>query len=299
MGSTLLPCPSEGRHEWLLGAFALDTPRSMIPPMVRPESHIELTGASPVAVSADAPRSRPRARDEIPSSEWGVKSLTGVVRLPGREQVRRPSVARTLQPREMSTRKGGLAEPLMARRRQQTPRVIGTGEDARGVWRRACGHSWVWNRRDPSRWPTSGEGGPYKPMAKGERAGRESEGSIVPPTPVDKVGRGKGPCFGRGHVREVSARAWSKDPTTPPFWVTTCENSNVAGTSWPSVNRSTHSVCGANPAGRRPVGGTERRCITLEACMPHVKPIGKPYAGNPHVRFERGPQETELKRHRA
>ena len=28
--------------------------------------------------------------------------------------------------------------------------------------------------------------------------------------------------------------------------------------------------------------------------MSHVKTIGKPYAGNPHVRFERGPQETEL-----
>ena len=36
-----------------------------------------------------------------------------------------------------------------------------------------------------------------------------------------------------------------------------------------------------------------------EACMPHVKTIGKPYAGNPHVRFERGPQETEPVRHRA
>ena len=33
--------------------------------------------------------------------------------------------------------------------------------------------------------------------------------------------------------------------------------------------------------------------------MPHEKAIGKPYAGNPHVRFERGPQETEPARHRA
>lgn len=33
--------------------------------------------------------------------------------------------------------------------------------------------------------------------------------------------------------------------------------------------------------------------------MLHDRTIGKPYAGNPHVRFERGPQETELKRHRA
>jgi hypothetical protein len=27
--------------------------------------------------------------------------------------------------------------------------------------------------------------------------------------------------------------------------------------------------------------------------------IGKPYAGKPHVRFERGPQETEPQCHRA
>lgn len=38
---------------------------------------------------------------------------------------------------------------------------------------------------------------------------------------------------------------------------------------------------------------------TLEARMLHEKTIGKPYAGNPHVRFERGPQETEPERHRA
>jgi group II intron reverse transcriptase/maturase len=35
------------------------------------------------------------------------------------------------------------------------------------------------------------------------------------------------------------------------------------------------------------------------ARTPRVKTIGKPYAGNPHVRFERGPQETELPGHRA
>jgi hypothetical protein len=29
------------------------------------------------------------------------------------------------------------------------------------------------------------------------------------------------------------------------------------------------------------------------------KANGKPYAGNPHVRFERGSQETEPARHRA
>jgi hypothetical protein len=53
------------------------------------------------------------------------------------------------------------------------------------------------NRRDPSWRPTSGEGDPYKPKVKWGRAGRESEGFVVPWTPVEKAGRGKGPCFGR------------------------------------------------------------------------------------------------------
>ena len=39
--------------------------------------------------------------------------------------------------------------------------------------------------------------------------------------------------------------------------------------------------------------------VILEARMSHEKTIGKPDAGNPHVRFERGPQETEPERHRA
>jgi hypothetical protein len=120
-------------------------------------------------------------------------------------------MTRTLQPREINTRKVGPAEPLMSRRRQQTASVwrppqagkpkSGAMQDARGVWRRACGHSSMRNRRDPSRRPTSGEGGPYKPSAKWDRAGRESEGLVVPTTPVEKAGRGKEPCFGRGGVR--------------------------------------------------------------------------------------------------
>jgi hypothetical protein len=113
-----------------------------------------------------------------------------------------------LQPREINTRKVGLAEPLMSRRRQQTALAIGSTQDARGVERRACGHSGIRNRRDPSRrpgtrarpcCPTSGEGGPYKPAAKADRAGRESEGFIVPAKPA-KAGGGKEPCFGDGRA---------------------------------------------------------------------------------------------------
>ena len=41
------------------------------------------------------------------------------------------------------------------------------------------------------------------------------------------------------------------------------------------------------------------RNVIPQACMLHEKTIGKPDAGNPHVRFERGPQETEPACHRA
>src|SRR5262249_27475151 len=104
---------------------------------------------------------------------------------------------RTLQPRDIRSRKDGPAEPLMSRRRQQTAsaRISGGVQDARGVWRRAWGQSLVRNRRDPSWRPTSGVGGPYKPKAKGGRVGRESEGFIVPWRPVERPEEGRDPAL--------------------------------------------------------------------------------------------------------
>ena len=201
--------------------------------MVRPESDVELAGGSPVAVSADAPCSRPRAWEEIPASEWAVKSSQGVVRLSGGAPVRRRSAERILQPRERNTRNVGLAEPLMAWRRQQPLHVIGTAADACGVETRACGHSSMWNRRAASRRPALGDGAPYKPKVKGERARAGVRGVRSTADAGDHdVGRGKGSCFGRGNVREVSARAWSRDPTPPPTPVIRYEDSSGACSQW-------------------------------------------------------------------
>src|SRR5436309_14709608 len=68
-------------------------------------------------------------------------------------------------------------------------------QDARGVWRRACGHSSVRNRRDPSRRPTLGVGSPYKLMVKGGCVGRESEGFVVPWTLVERPVEGRDPAL--------------------------------------------------------------------------------------------------------
>jgi hypothetical protein len=149
----------------------------------------------------------------------------------------------------------------------------------------------------------------YKPKVKERRAGRESEGFIVPPTPVSKGRSREGTLLWLWPQREVSVRAWSQDPTTPPAMVTAKvkpvaanpspqrENSRTACTLWLSVSSCVADAC-KESAGVTS-GGCVKIDVNLEACMPRVKTIGKPYAGNPHVRFERGPQETELIGHRA
>jgi hypothetical protein len=162
-------------------------------------------------------------------------------------------------------------------------------QDAYGVWRRARQHSLMRNRRDPSQRPTSGEGGSYKPMAKGNRVGRESEGFIVPLTPVERSDEGRDPAL---VTPESGGKRWGMvaRPNHP--------HRTSAKTPVPAVYRGQVSA-GASFPGYT----TQRSDVPLEACKRGVleacMPYGKPDAGNPHVRFDRGPQETEPVRHRA
>jgi hypothetical protein len=116
-----------------------------------------------------------------------------------REQIRGSSEQRTLQPREIEAeRRGGRAAHFTAKATDTIP-VPERRVDAPGVWRRTRGEGSTGNRRDPTRRPTSGEGGAYKPSAKWRRAGRESEGLIVPMKAVKAAG-GKGPCLDHAWV---------------------------------------------------------------------------------------------------
>src|SRR5215510_13914404 len=77
------PCQNGGIDHGSAARIVYDTA------MVRPEASglvlaaccVELAGESPAAVSADAPRSRPRASGEIPASERGVKCPRVATRL--------------------------------------------------------------------------------------------------------------------------------------------------------------------------------------------------------------------------
>jgi hypothetical protein len=167
-------------------------------------------------------------------------------------------------------------------------------QDAYGVRRRARQHSLIWNRRDPSQRPTSGEGGSYKPRAKWNRVGRESEGFIVLMTPVERPDEGRDPALvmpESGGKREgMVAR-----PNHPFDKVRELHCRLYIAAKW---TRSNVSML-YNQPGRVTFCWRPANVCILEARMPHEKTIGKPDAGNPHVRFERGPQETELVCNRA
>ncbi len=69
-----------------------------------------------------------------------------------------------------------------------------------GVWGAARAQGSVWNRRDPSAQPASGQSDAYKPKVKVRRVQRESEGTVVPAMAVtNNAAGGKGP-WGEGAV---------------------------------------------------------------------------------------------------
>jgi len=83
----------------------------------------------------------------------------------------------------------------------------------------------VRNTRDPSAWPTSGQGASYKPKAKSAAVQRESEGIVVPEREArasrtnavqNNAAGGKGPCGGRvdgaGKREGMAAKSGPNDP---------------------------------------------------------------------------------------
>jgi hypothetical protein len=124
----------------------------------------------------------------------------------------------------------------------------------------------------------SGEGGPYKPKVKAERAGRESEGFIVPMTPVSKGWSREGTLLWLWPRLEVSVRAWSQDPTTPPATVTAKvkpdvanpspqrENSSAAYTRGPSASICVAAACKDSAGATSGEMRDERRHVWRRAC---------------------------------
>ena len=171
-----------------------------------------LAGGSPAAVSAGAPRSRLRAWAEMPSPERSVESPQGAVRPLGGEQGCGPQCesVNLAKPRERNARK--VERP--SRSSHGEGNRLHLREDRRGAGRSRGIEGGTQPQPETEQERSSpaahvGRSGADKSSAKRHRAGRKSEGLVVPMmADGQNAARGKGPCFGHARCAEVSARAW-------------------------------------------------------------------------------------------
>ena len=254
--------------------------------MVRPERRVVLAGASPVRVSAGAPGSRLQPGGEI---------------RPSRAECRKPSKERGANQRAATTSERCSLVTFSAERRLGGPSRSYHGEgnrqhpgpegmlDLPGVsGGGTLGQSNAEQER-PYLAALSGKGRAYKAgRLKSRGARRESEGSVLPRKARKKT------CWREGTLL-WSCRRRGKREGMPE----TANNSSVKarqlavptiGVSQVRLNLTGFGE-GIHNRSDAPVKGR----IALWASLPArrtKKIIVKPYAGKPHVRFERGLMET-------
>lgn len=145
---------------------------------------VELAGESPVAVSIVAPRSRSPAEGEIRPSKRDVECPARDVRRAAGSNAAGPTRKREPCSPETLTPKGEEAEPIMPRRKQQTVR----GRRIRAGLLRGIGEGTrrqldTEQERSSPAAHTSGRARRTRPRAKSLRAGRKSDGFVVPMMP--------------------------------------------------------------------------------------------------------------------
>ena len=244
-------------------------------------------GASPASVSAGAPSSRPQAAKEIPLARAGCQKPLRRKPVRGPQHHVKPAASTDLQPESRAAHV--TAKAMSTVPQSGGTRAVGLG----GVWGAARVHGDERNTRGPSVPPGSGQSDSYKPKAKSSRAQRESEGVVVLQiTATNNAVGGKGPYSGlvdRAATREGMAG--------------TTGSNHPAGRELSVKARHLQHRLGSRPsdAGPSPLreGSPERRDVLLRlrsvgrlryvSVMPRSESTtGKPCAGYPHARFERG-----------
>jgi hypothetical protein len=246
-------------------------------------------GASPAPVGVGAPGSRPQPSGGDPDGRAGRRKPVRRREPCSGEQARGPQheVKPAASTEEQS---GGRADHVAAK---ATPPARGPKRagSSGGVWGAARVQGEVRNTRGPSPSPSSRQGGSYKPKAKSSAAERESEGLVVPTkvVPHNATG-GKGPCFGRveeAGIREgMAGKTGPNDPGERRFVVQACRRNRL----WNEAK-----ACGGQRRRRDQRHGGDaplrpaNHVATARCMLRRREAIGKPCAGNPHARFERGP----------
>src|SRR5438046_797826 len=156
--------------------------------------YTEPVGANPTQTSTGTSGSRPPGRREISAAEAGRRKPLRREQVCGPQHHVKPAASTDEQCG--SRAEHAAAKATSAKGKSGVPPVAGSA----GVRGAARTQGSVWNRRDPSAWPTSGQSGAYKPKVKSRRVQGESEGVVVPARVVTNNATGGKHPWGEGAV---------------------------------------------------------------------------------------------------
>src|SRR5438093_5510886 len=169
--------------------------------MVRPDErsrdrsrYTEPAGVSPARTGVGPSGSRPPARREIAVAEAGRRKPLRREQERGPQHQVKPAASTDEQCGEPSQHVRAKAK-FAVRKSEAAPAASPAGVEGAA---RAQGS--VWNRRDPSARPASGQSDAYKLKAKSRRVQRESEGTVVPAKVVTNNATGGKGSWGEGAV---------------------------------------------------------------------------------------------------
>jgi len=224
-----------------------------------------LASASLVSVSTGAPSSRPQASGEIPVARAGCRKPLRREQARGPQLNVKPAASTDLQP---ESRAAHVTAKAMFR---ALPSGVVGAWSLGGVWGAARVQGEVRNTRDPSARPELGQAGSYKRNAKSSGGQRESEGIVVLSiAATNTAAGGKGPCGGHAGSADTHEGMTGKTGSNHPEGFTLLDQ-----VRHPQRRLGVAAKRFREPSGVRTMRRPER-------------PLGKPCAGNPHARFERG-----------
>jgi hypothetical protein len=244
-------------------------------------------GASPASVSAGAPSSRPQASGEIPVARAGCRKP--LRREPARGPQHKVKPAASIHSQSESRAAHVTAKATSAASQSGEERAVGLG----GVRGAARVQGDGWNTRGPSAQPRSRQSDSYKPKAKSSRAQRESEGVVVLVNTVSNnaVG-GKGPYSGPVDRAATCEGMTGKTGSNLPIGLRPNDQARYLQHqlgSQPS-NESTVPLCWRSSprVDTLEMPQSLGRVGSVGVMLRSEWTTGKPCAGNPQARFERG-----------
>ena len=244
-------------------------------------------GASPASVSAGAPSSRPQASGEIPVAQAGCRKPLRREPARGPQHEVKPAASTDSQSESRAAHVTAKATSVASESGEVHAAGLG------GVRGAARVQGDERNMRGPSAQPPSRQSDSYKPKVKSSRAQRESEGVVVlvitvANNAVGGKGPYSGPVDGAGTCEGMTGRTGSNIPIGLAPNVKARYPQHQLGSQPSNEPNAPPCWCSSLRGDALEMPHRAGRISLVRIMLRSESTTGKPCAGNPQARFERG-----------